>query len=82
MKVVAIVQARLDSTRLPGKVLKEIEGKPMLYHIVNRLRRSNLITKIIVATSDEDSDNPINDFCMQNGIECFRGSKDDVLDRF
>jgi glutamate-1-semialdehyde aminotransferase/spore coat polysaccharide biosynthesis protein SpsF (cytidylyltransferase family) len=81
-KVVAIVQARLDSTRLPGKVLKPLQGRPLLSHVVSRLQESKMINKVIVATSNEDSDIPIAEFCAHNEVSCFRGSKNDVLDRF
>ncbi len=82
MKIVAIVQARMDSTRLPGKVMKEIVGKPLLQHLLERLKRSRIINQVVVATSEEDTDLPIADFCQKYEIDCFRGSKDDVLDRY
>ena len=82
LHVVAIVQARFDSQRLPGKVLKIIYGKPMLLHTINRLQKSKLINQIVVATSEEDNDQPIRQFCQDNKISCFSGSKEDVLDRY
>ncbi|NLJ71752.1 MAG: NTP transferase domain-containing protein [Syntrophomonadaceae bacterium] len=82
MSTVAIIQARMSSSRLPGKVLNNIVGKPMLAHIVERLARVALINEIVVATSNEISDQPIYDFCQQNNINCYRGSLNDVLDRF
>jgi glutamate-1-semialdehyde 2,1-aminomutase/spore coat polysaccharide biosynthesis protein SpsF len=81
-KVVAIIQARMGATRLPGKVLAEILGQPMLWHVVNRVRMARLVDKIVVATSDKPEDDVIVEFCVENGIECFRGSETDVLDRF
>lgn len=81
-KVVAIIQARMGSTRLPGKVLKEIEGKPMLWHIVNRVKSSHYISQVVVATSTDNSDNNIVDFCKKYNINLYRGSLNDVLERF
>src|SRR4030042_3062455 len=81
-EIIAIVQARMGSTRLPGKVLMDIVGKPMLWHIVNRLSYCNLINKIIVATCVSQKDDAIEDFCKRNNIVCYRGSQDDVLDRY
>lgn len=81
-KTVAIIQARMDSTRLPGKVLMEIEEKPMLWHIINRLGRVKIIDKIVVATTINPKDQPIIDFCIQNNVGYFRGSEEDVLERF
>ena len=82
MNVVAIVQARMDSKRLPGKVLELIENKPLLWHIVTRLKACRSIHRIIVATSIERSDDPIAEFCQKYAIPCFRGNKDNVLDRY
>jgi glutamate-1-semialdehyde aminotransferase/spore coat polysaccharide biosynthesis protein SpsF (cytidylyltransferase family) len=80
--VVAIVQARMGSTRLPGKSLAEICGRPMLWHVVARARRSRLVNKVVVATTDQAADDPIALMCRDEEIPCFRGSEDDVLDRF
>lgn len=79
--VVAFVQVRMSSNRLPGKVLRPIDGKPMLWHLWWRLSQSETLDKIVIATSDLPSNDPIEDFCTQNNIACFRGSEDDVLDR-
>jgi len=81
-KLVAVIQARMGSSRLPGKVLKPILDKPVLWHIVNRLRSVKKINEIVVATSDQPNDNQIKEFCASENIKCFRGSEDDVLDRF
>jgi spore coat polysaccharide biosynthesis protein SpsF len=79
---VAIVQARMSSTRLPGKVLKPLVGRPMLWHIVDRLRRAPGISSVGVATSDKDEDEPIRVFCQRERIPFFAGDEQDVLDRF
>jgi spore coat polysaccharide biosynthesis protein SpsF len=81
MKIVAIIQARMGSTRLPGKVLKDILGKPMLWHLINRLEHARLVDKIIIATSDNKGDRPIISFAEENEIPCYAGSDVDLLDR-
>lgn len=80
--IYAIVQARLGSSRLPGKVLMDIEGRPVLWHVYNRVSYSKLIDKIIIATSKSEDDKKIVDFCKLNKIQCFTGSEDDVLSRY
>jgi spore coat polysaccharide biosynthesis protein SpsF len=80
--IFAILQARTSSTRLPGKVLKPILGRPMLSLQIERIQRSKKIDKLIVATSNDRSDNDIENLCINIQIPCFRGSLDDVLDRF
>lgn len=80
--IIAIVQARMGSSRLPGKVLKEICGQPMLKLQLERLRRASLIDRLLVATTESQSDQPIFELCRQMGLKCFRGSENDVLDRF
>lgn len=80
--ILAILQARVSSTRLPGKVLKEILGAPMLLRQIERVKRSITIDKLVLATSTDTSDNPLENLCSENGISCFRGSLNDVLDRF
>lgn len=77
-----IVQARLGSTRLPGKVLKPILGKPMLCYQIERLRRLQGVQGIIVATTTNPQDQPLVDFCMREGLHYVRGSEDDVLSRY
>ena len=81
-KTVAIIQARLGSRRLPEKVLQEIAGHPMLWHVVKRVERCREIDLIVVATSNEAKDYPIAEFCKCEGILCFQGSESDVLDRY
>ncbi len=80
--VLAIIQARMSSSRLPGKVLKPILGRPMIGHHLDRLQRCKSIDRIIVATSVEESDDPIARFCAAEGIGCYRGPLGDVLARF
>jgi len=81
-KVSAIFQVRMGSTRLPGKVLIEIEGKPLLQHVVERVARSKHIDEIILATTTGSKDIPILEFAQKQGLKCFAGSEEDVLDRF
>ena len=81
-KIIAIIQARMGSSRLPGKVLMEICGEPMLAWVVKRARKAKLIKEIIVATTIDESDDAIEKFCQVNHIFCFRGSSADVLDRY
>lgn len=80
--ILAIVQARVSSSRLPGKVLLPILDKPMLQLHLERLSRLNLADELIVATSDEVSDDPLAGLCYKLDVPCFRGSLEDVLDRF
>ena len=80
--VTAIVQARMGSSRLSGKVLKEILGKPVLWHLINRLKRSKIIDKIVIATTTKEKDKPILKLAEEMGIDSFAGSEDDVLDRY
>jgi spore coat polysaccharide biosynthesis protein SpsF len=82
LRIVAIIQARMGSTRLPGKVLKTIAGQPLLWHIVTRLKRSRLIEDIAVATSTNPRDDAIVEFCDAHGITVVRGPEDNVLARF
>lgn len=82
MKVTAIIQARCGSTRLPGKIFMEIDGKPLLWHVVNRLTYAELIDDVVVATTTDSKDDATAEWCKENGIKCFRGSEDDVLSRF
>lgn len=78
----AFLQARVGSSRLPRKVLKDISGKPMLLHQIDRLKKSKNIDEIVVLTSLDESDDEILMLCVDNGIQCFRGDLDDVLSRF
>lgn len=80
--VVAIVQARMGSSRLPGKVLLDIGGEPMLFRVIVRARRAQTLGKVIVATTTDASDDPIARFCRSHGFPFFRGHPLDVLDRY
>ena len=80
--VTAIIQARMGSSRLPGKVLIHILGKPLLSYILERLNQVDMIGKIVVATSLDNEDDEIALFCDSIGFEYFRGKQNDVLDRF
>jgi len=80
--VSAIIQARMGSTRLPGKVLKPILGKPLLFYVTERLKKAKTLSDIIVATTTLEQDNVIETFCKESGIPCFRGDSEDVLSRY
>ena len=79
--VVGVIQARMSSSRLPGKVMLQVCGKPMLQHQIERIRRCTRIDTLVVATSDHSEDQPIEDLCRTLDVAVFRGSLDDVLDR-
>src|SRR5208282_528088 len=80
--VVAIIQARMGSSRLPGKSLAEIEERPMLWHVIQRVKRSRLVDRVVVATSTAPADDAIEKMCRENDVRCHRGSENDVLDRY
>jgi len=73
--IVAIVQARMGSTRLPGKVMKDILGKPMLWHLFNRLKYAKKIDKIVLAVPDKDEDKVLLKLSEEMGIDSFAGVK-------
>ena len=79
---VAILQARMSSSRLPGKVMMPINGEPMIYRQIERIRQASTIDEVIVATSTDPSDDSLVEFLLDKGIEVFRGSLNDVLSRF
>jgi spore coat polysaccharide biosynthesis protein SpsF len=79
---IAIIQARMTSTRLPGKVMQDIAGQPMLQHVINRTKQSQLTTSVMVATTTNPSDDVLEQFCQKQNLPCYRGSLPDVLDRF
>lgn len=82
MNVVAIIQARMASSRLPGKVLLDIAGQPMLVQVVERTRRAETLSHVVVATTDELSDDAIAMLCEERNYLYTRGSRQDVLDRY
>jgi spore coat polysaccharide biosynthesis protein SpsF len=81
-RVIGIVQARVGSTRLPRKVLKDIVGKPLLWHVINRLKKAKLIDEIVVATTTKEEDEPIIKLAKDNDVKSYAGSEEDVLDRY
>ena len=81
IKTVASIQVRMGSTRLPGKVMKDLVGKPVLGRLVDRVNSAKLLDEIVVATSTNPLDDIIYDYCKKNSISVFRGSEDDVLKR-
>ncbi|HDG98261.1 MAG TPA: acylneuraminate cytidylyltransferase, partial [Desulfobacterales bacterium] len=73
MRVVAIIQARMGSTRLPGKVLLDLAGEPVLARVVNRTQRAMTLDEIVIATTTESRDEAIVELCSSRGWACFRG---------
>ena len=82
MSTAIIVQARMTSTRLPGKVLLPVAGRPMLSYQLERLRCVGQVDRIVIATTTNATDDPIVDFCATEGVDCTRGSEQDVLSRY
>jgi len=82
MRVVAIVQARTGSTRLPSKVLLDLAGAPVLERVLTRLQRCRRLDEVVVATTDLSRDDVLAELCQQHGWPVFRGSEQDVLDRY
>lgn len=80
--ILAIIQARTAASRLPGKVLLEIAGEPMLARVLERTKRAVTVNNVLVATTDDPADDAIQELCDQRGYACFRGSNFDVLDRY
>jgi spore coat polysaccharide biosynthesis protein SpsF len=81
-KILAIIQARMSSSRLPGKVLLDISGQPMLARVISRTRKARTLDGIVVATTIEPADDPVERMCAERGYTCYRGSPQDVLDRY
>ena len=81
MRTVATIEARMASTRLPGKVLLPAAGRPMLGHLIARLREAASIDAIVLATTTNPADDPLAAFARAQGVEVFRGSEDDVMER-
>ena len=82
MEIYAIVQVRMTSQRFPGKALRKVEGKPLITFLLERINRCYGIDKIVIATSTDKSDDPINDYCITNAVTCHRGSLNNVSERF
>lgn len=82
MKVAAIIQARIGSTRLPGKILKTVNGKTLLEYQIERVKKAKGIDQIIIATTIKESEQPIVELCERLGIEYYRGSEENVLSRY
>lgn len=80
--IVAMIQARMGSTRLPNKVMMDLSGKPAIVQLINRLKYSKRIDKIIVVTTNHKADDVIEKICKEINLEYFRGSEEDVLDRY
>ena len=80
--MISIVQARLNSKRLPGKALKLINGKPMLFRVIESLKKSKQIKQIFIATSNSNGDKKIVKFCKKNKFDFFTGNLEDVSNRF
>ncbi|PKM52704.1 MAG: UDP-N-acetylglucosamine 4,6-dehydratase (inverting) [Firmicutes bacterium HGW-Firmicutes-7] len=80
--IIAIIQARMNSSRLPGKVMMEFCGIPNIYHVYNRVKASKKVDEVIIATSSNSADDRIAEYCHDKNIVCYRGSEDDVLDRY
>jgi spore coat polysaccharide biosynthesis protein SpsF len=80
--ILCIIQVRISSSRLPGKALLPVLGRPLLSWVINRVRLAQTLDRVVVATTTEADDDAIVDLCYREQVECFRGSKDDVVDRF
>jgi len=80
--IISVIQARMGSSRLPGKVMKEAAGIPLISHLLSRLKKSELIDVIVIATSDNIENKPMISYLESKGYEVFKGSEEDVLDRF
>ena len=81
-RVVAIIQGRMSSSRLPGKILADIAGQPMLTRVYVRTSRARTLSDVLFATTTDASDDPVAEYCHLSGIPCMRGSLYDVLDRY
>jgi len=81
-KIIAIIQGRMSSSRLPGKIIADIAGQPMLTRVFTRTSRSKTLDEVVFATTTDTSDDPVAEYCDFSGIPCTRGSLFDVLDRY
>ncbi|EKF86036.1 cytidylyltransferase domain-containing protein [Methanobacterium formicicum] len=82
MNTVVIIQARMGSTRLPGKIMADITGKPMLWHVIERVKKAQKIDQIVLATTKNEEDHKTACLAKECGVELYRGSQNDVLDRY
>lgn len=82
LKVIAIIQARMGSTRLPAKIMADLAGEPMLVRVVRRCQRAVTLNEIIVATTSKPADDAVERLCVEYKLPWFRGSEDDLLDRY
>ena len=80
--IIAIIQARMGSTRLPGKVLMEVNDRPLLAYQLDRISKSKKLDRVVVATSILEVDDAIESFCVDYGVDCYRGSENDVMSRY
>ena len=79
--IIGVIQARMNSSRLPKKIMADILGKPMIWHIVNRLNHTKTLSKIVIATTNNESDIPLCKFAESENIAYYAGSENDILDR-
>jgi spore coat polysaccharide biosynthesis protein SpsF len=79
--IIATIQVRMGSTRLPQKALKEILGKPMLWHLINRVKEAKLVDKVVIATTTNEEDKLLIHFAKENGIDYYAGSENEIVDR-
>ena len=82
MNIIAIIQVRMGSTRLPGKVLREIMGKPMLWYLINQISGSTFVNDFVVASTEKEEDDAIEKFANKHSFKLYRGSENDIVDRF
>ena len=80
--IIAIIQARMGSSRLPGKVMMNLCGKPVIWHVFSRVSESKLIDRVILATTTNKEDDGVEEFCKRSGIPVFRGDANNVLSRY
>jgi spore coat polysaccharide biosynthesis protein SpsF len=82
MNIAAVIQARCGSSRLPGKVLMDVAGRPLFSRVVQRARQAKMLSEVVLATSTHERDRPLVTLAARLNVPCFRGSEDDVLNRF
>ena len=80
-KIDIIIQARMGSKRFPGKIMKKVNGKPILYYMINQIKKSRLSDKIILATSIKKENNIVRNFCKKNKLSCFSGSENNLVNK-